>query len=153
MDERDSPNMLDNMPRGTICIEDIEIGMSRHLMKVITDRDIELFAEVSTDRNPVHLDDSYAQDTIFEGRIAHGMLTASFISTVLGTRLPGPGCIYLSQNLRFLAPVRIGDTVKALARVASLDMAKRRARFACHCEVNGKIVVEGEATVFVPSRG
>jgi 3-hydroxybutyryl-CoA dehydratase len=81
------------------------------------------------------------------------MLTASFISTVLGTRLPGPGCIYLSQNLRFLAPVRIGDTVKALARVASLDMAKRRARFACHCEVNGRIVVEGEATVFVPSRG
>ena len=76
--------MLDNMPRGTICIEDIEIGMSRSLRKVITDRDIELFAEVSTDHNPVHLDDDYARDTIFEGRIAHGMLTAGLISAVIG---------------------------------------------------------------------
>ena len=76
--------MLDNMPRGTICIEDIEMGMTRHLRKVVTDRDIELFAEVSTDRNPVHLDDAYAHDTIFEGRIAHGMLTAGLISAVIG---------------------------------------------------------------------
>jgi 3-hydroxybutyryl-CoA dehydratase len=98
------------------------------------------------------MNEDYAAGTFFKSRIAHGMLTASFISTVLGTRLPGTGCIYLSQNLRFLAPVRIGDTVKALARVASLDMTRRRAQFACHCEVNGKIVVEGEAMVFVPSR-
>jgi 3-hydroxybutyryl-CoA dehydratase len=82
--------MLDNMPRGTICIEDIEMGMTRHLRKVVTDRDIELFAEVSTDRNPVHLDDDYARDTIFEGRIAHGMLTAGLISAVIGEQLARP---------------------------------------------------------------
>ena len=134
-------------------IEDLELGMEASHEKTVSEDDINSFADVSGDYNPVHMDEAYASGTYFKSRIAHGMLTASFISTVLGTRLPGPGCIYLSQNLRFLAPVRIGDTVKALARVASLDMVKRRAQFACHCEVNGKIVVEGEATVFVPSRG
>lgn len=133
--------------------EDLELGMEASHEKTVSEGDIKSFAAVSGDYNPVHMDEAYASGTFFKSRIAHGMLTASFISTVLGTRLPGPGCIYLSQNLRFLAPVRIGDTVKALARVASLDMAKRRAQFACRCEVNGKIVVEGEATVFVPSRG
>ena len=133
--------------------EDLELGMEASHEKTVSEDDIASFAEVSGDYNPVHMDEDYATGTFFKSRIAHGMLTASFISTVLGTRLPGPGCIYLSQNLRFLAPVRIGDTVKALARVASLDMTKRRAQFACHCEVNGKIVVEGEAMVFVPSRG
>ena len=133
-------------------LEDLELGMEASHEKTVSEDDIASFAEVSGDYNPVHMDENYAAGTFFKCRIAHGMLTASFISTVLGTRLPGPGCIYLSQNLRFLAPVRIGDTVKALARVASLDMTKRRAQFACHCEVNGKIVVEGEAMVFVPSR-
>ncbi len=132
--------------------EDLELGMEASHEKTVSEDDIASFAEVSGDYNPVHMDEDYAAGTFFKSRIAHGMLTASFISTVLGTRLPGPGCIYLSQNLRFLAPARIGDTVKALARVASLDMTKRRAQFACHCEVNGKIVVEGEAMVFVPSR-
>src|SRR5690606_33383096 len=97
--------MLDsthNLPRGTICIEDLEIGMTRSLTKEITDRDIELFAEVSTDRNPVHLDDAYAQDTIFEGRIAHGMLTAGLISAVIGEQLPGHGTVYLGQSLKFM---------------------------------------------------
>ena len=98
--------MLDNMPRGTIVIEEMEIGMSRHLEKTVTDRDIELFAEVSTDRNPVHLDEDYALDTIFEGRIAHGMLTAGLISAVIGEQLPGHGAVYLGQSLKFLAPVR-----------------------------------------------
>jgi 3-hydroxybutyryl-CoA dehydratase len=133
--------------------EDLELGMEASHEKTVSEDDIASFAEVSGDYNPVHMDEDYAAGTFFKSRIAHGMLTASFISTVLGTRLPGPGCIYLSQNLRFLAPVRIGDTVKALARVASLDMTRRRAQFSCHCEVNGKIVVEGEAMVFVPSRG
>ncbi len=90
--------MLDNHPRGTICIEDLEIGMVRTLQKTITDRDIELFAEVSTDRNPVHLDEAYAQDTIFQGRIAHGMLTAGLISAVIGEQLPGHGTVYLGQT-------------------------------------------------------
>ena len=108
--------MLDNLPRGTICIEDIEIGMTRYLRKVITDEDIEMFAQVSTDRNPVHLDDAYAQDTIFEGRIAHGMLTAGLISAVIGEQLPGH---------------------------VKLD---------CHCAIDGKKVLIGEATVLAPSR-
>ena len=86
--------------RGTICIEDIEIGMTRSLRKIITDRDIELFAEISTDHNPVHLDDDYARDTIFEGRIAHGMLTAGLISAVIGEQLPGHGTVYLGRSLR-----------------------------------------------------
>ena len=103
--------MLDNLPRGTICIEDIEIGMTRYLRKVITDEDIEMFAQVSTDRNPVHLDDAYAQDTIFEGRIAHGMLTAGLISAVIGEQLPGHGTVYMAQSLKFLAPVRPGRGV------------------------------------------
>ena len=96
--------MLDNMPRGTICIEDIEMGMTRDLKKVVTNEDIELFAKVTTDHNPVHLDDAYAQDTIFEGRIAHGMLTAGLISAVIGEQLPGHGSVYLGQSLKFLAP-------------------------------------------------
>ena len=118
--------MLDNMPRGTICIEDIEIGMSRSLRKVITDRDIELFAEVSTDNNPVHLDDDYARDTIFEGLIAHGMLTAGLISAVIGEQLPGHGTVYLGQSLKFLAPVRPGDMVNAVVTVTDMDFGKRR---------------------------
>lgn len=149
--QRNNGNGADTM--SSYFFEDLELGMEASHEKTVSEDDIASFAEVSGDYNPVHMDEDYAAGTFFKSRIAHGMLTASFISTVLGTRLPGPGCIYLSQNLRFLAPVRIGDTVKALARVASLDMTRRRAQFACHCEVNGKIVVEGEAMVFVPSRG
>ena len=147
--------MLDtthNMPRGTICIEDIEIGMSRNLRKVVTDRDIELFAEVSTDRNPVHLDDDYAQDTIFQGRIAHGMLTAGLISAVIGEQLPGHGTVYLGQTLKFLAPVRPGDRVRAEVRVLAIDDLKRRVTLETHCSVGDRVVVKGEALVLAPSR-
>lgn len=144
--------MLDNMPRGTICIEDLEIGMSRGLSKLITDRDIELFAEVSTDRNPVHLDDAYAQDTIFAGRIAHGMLTASLISAIIGEQLPGHGTVYLGQSLRFMAPVRPGDVVEARVTVTSIDHAKRRVTLETHCSVGKTVVLKGEALVLAPSR-
>ena len=144
--------MLDNMPRGTICIEDIEMGMVRYLRKQVTDRDIEMFAEVSTDRNPVHLDDDYAQDTIFEGRIAHGMLTAGLISAVIGEQLPGHGTVYLGQSLKFLAPVRPGDTVYAEVKMVDIDIAKRRVTLETHCAVDGKKVVIGEAKVLAPSR-
>ncbi|MDO6587917.1 MaoC family dehydratase [Salipiger sp. 1_MG-2023] len=144
--------MLDNFPRGTICIEDIEMGMSRHLRKVVTDRDIELFAEVSTDRNPVHLDESYAQDTIFHGRIAHGMLTAGLISAVIGEQLPGHGTVYLGQTLKFIAPVRPGDRVTATVTVIDIDHSKRRVTLACDCTVDGKKVLVGEAKVLAPSR-
>lgn len=144
--------MLDNMPRGTICIEDIEIGMRRSLRKQVSDRDIELFAEVSTDRNPVHLDDAYAQDTIFEGRIAHGMLTAGLISAVIGEQLPGHGTVYLGQTLKFLAPVRPGDVVFAEVAVTAIDHSRRRVTLDCHCAVGDTVVLKGEALVLAPSR-
>jgi len=142
----------DNLPRGTICIEDLEIGMMRDLTKTITDRDIELFAEVSTDHNPVHLDDSYAQDTIFEGRIAHGMLTAGLISAIIGEQLPGHGTIYMSQNLKFLAPVRPGDRVTAEVTVTDINYAKRRVALDCRCRVGNTTVLKGDALVLAPSR-
>ncbi|MRU16064.1 MaoC family dehydratase [Roseovarius sp. A21] len=143
--------MLDNMPRGTITIEEIEMGMTRHLRKVVTDEDIEMFAQVSTDRNPVHLDDDYAQDTIFEGRIAHGMLTAGLISAVIGEQLPGHGTVYMGQTLKFLGPVRPGDSVLAEVEVIGIDHGKRRVQLDCRCLVNGKKVLIGEATVLAPS--
>jgi len=143
--------MLDNSPRGTIVIEDIEIGMIRSVQKVISDRDIALFAEVSTDRNPVHLDDDYAQDTIFGGRIAHGMLTAGLVSAVIGEQLPGHGTVYLGQSLKFLAPVRPGDMVRAEVEVMEIDYAKRRVKMETRCLVDGKNVLIGEATVLAPS--
>ena len=144
--------MLDNNPRGTICIEDIEMGMTRYVRKVITNQDIEKFAEISTDHNPVHLDDEYARDTIFEGRIAHGMLTAGLVSAVIGEQLPGHGTIYMSQNLKFLAPVRPGDLVHAEVKVIDMVIDKRRVKLDCRCEVNGKNVLVGEAMVLAPSR-
>ena len=144
--------MLDNMPRGTICIEDIEIGMSRSLAKTVTERDIELFAEVSTDRNPVHLDDDYARDTIFEGRIAHGMLTAGLISAVIGEQLPGHGTVYLGQSLKFLAPVRPGDRVEATVTVTDMDLRKRRVALRTEAAIDGKPVLTGDAMVLAPSR-
>ncbi len=143
--------MLDNLPRGTITIEEIEMGMVRHLRKTVTDEDIEMFAQVSTDRNPVHLDDAYARDTIFEGRIAHGMLTAGLISAVIGEQLPGHGTVYLGQSLKFLAPVRPGDTVVAEVEVIGIEHAKRRVQLSTRCMVNGKKVLVGEATVLAPS--
>ncbi len=146
--------MLDNthnLPRGTICIEDLEVGMKRHLTKQITDADIEMFAQVSTDHNPVHLDEDYAQDTIFGGRIAHGMLTAGLISAVIGEQLPGHGTIYLGQNLKFLAPVRPGDVVETQVEVLEIDYGTRKVRLATNCLIAGKKVLTGEATVLAPS--
>ena len=144
--------MKDNQPRGTICIEDIEIGMTRSLHKVVTDRDISLFAEVSTDHNPVHLDESYAQDTIFQGRIAHGMLTASLISAVIGEQLPGHGTVYLGQSLKFMAPVRPGDLVSAHVTVTAIDHSRRRVTLETYCTVSDIVVLKGEALVLAPSR-
>ena len=144
--------MLDNAPRGTICIEDIEIGMVRSLRKVVTDRDIALFAEISTDENPIHLDENYAQNTIFGGRVAHDMLTAGLISAVIGEQLPGHGTVYLGQNLKFLAPVRPGDMVLAEVEVTDIDHSRRRVTMNTRCIVEDKVVVTGDATVLAPSR-
>jgi 3-hydroxybutyryl-CoA dehydratase len=138
--------------RGTLYIDQIEIGLSRHLTKQVTDRDIEMFSEISTDKNPVHLDDDYAKDTIFKGRIAHGMLTAGLISAVIGEQLPGHGAIYLGQTLKFLAPVRPGDTVHTEVIVTQIDPVKRRLTLKTECLVDGKPVLSGEATVLAPAR-
>jgi 3-hydroxybutyryl-CoA dehydratase len=133
-------------------IEDLAIGMQAELDKQVSEQDIQAFAGVTGDSNPVHLDEDYAAGTFFKGRIAHGMLSAGFISAVIGTRMPGPGAIYMSQTLTFLAPVRIGDQVRTVVKVLGLDLAKKRAQFRCWCEVSGRTVVEGEALVYVPSR-
>ncbi len=132
--------------------EDLEIGMSDLYAKTITDADIVLFAGISGDTNPVHLNHEFASETMFEGRIAHGMLSAAFISTVIGTKLPGPGCIYVSQSLRFKAPVRVNDTVTARVTVTKLVPEKRFVEMETTCSVAGKPVLVGEATVMVPGK-
>lgn len=144
--------MLANETRGTICIEEIEVGMIRSLRKQVTDKDIAMFSEVSTDRNPVHLDEAYARDTIFSGRIAHGMLTAGLISAVIGEQLPGHGSVYLGQTLKFLAPVRPGDVVTAQVEVTAIDYAKRRVTLKTTALIGSKKVLVGEAQVLAPSR-
>ena len=133
--------------------EDLSLGQSADMTKIVTTADIEAFAAVSGDTNPVHLDEAYARGTTFGGRIAHGMLAAAYISAVLGTRLPGPGAIYLSQSLRFRRPVKIGDPVTAIVTVKALDPAKGHATLETVCQVNGKTVVDGEALIMVPRRG
>jgi 3-hydroxybutyryl-CoA dehydratase len=132
--------------------EDLEEGMNDVFAKTITDADIITFAGISGDTNPVHLNHEFASETIFQGRIAHGMLTASFISTVIGTKLPGPGCIYVNQSLRFKAPVRSGDTVTATCTITKLIPEKRFIELKTVCTVAGKPVVDGEATIMVPTR-
>ena len=133
-------------------LEDLSLGQSAEISHVVTDADIRAFAAVSGDNNPVHLDEDYAAATPFKTRIAHGMLSAGYISAVLGTRLPGPGAIYISQTMNFKRPVRIGDEVITRATVAAIDSEKARVTLATVCEVAGKPVVEGEAVVMVSRR-
>lgn len=131
--------------------ESLAVGMTASYARTVTDADIVLFAGISGDNNPVHLDEEYAKGTKFGSRIAHGMLSAGFISAVLGTKLPGPGAIYVSQSLRFKAPVRVGDTVTARVELTGLEPEKRRATFKTTCSVMGTVVIDGEATLLVPS--
>ena len=130
--------------------DDLSVGQTASLGKTITEADILMFAAVSTDTNPVHIDAEAAKGSMFKERIAHGMLSAGLISAVLGTRLPGPGTIYLGQTLRFRAPVRIGDTVTATVEITALDRDKQRATLKTTCSVAGKPVIEGEAQVQLP---
>ena len=136
-----------------VFIEDMQIGQSASVSKEVTDAVIRQFAEVSTDNNPVHLDEDYAANTMFKTRIAHGMFSAGLISAVLGTQLPGKGAIYLSQSIRFKAPVRIGDTVIATATIKELVPEKKRVVLDTVCKVGDTVVLDGEATVLAPSRG
>jgi 3-hydroxybutyryl-CoA dehydratase len=140
------------MSTGTF-FEDLRIGQSASIGKTISEADILMFTAVSLDTNPIHLDAEAAKQTVFGERIAHGMLSASLISALLGTRLPGAGSIYMRQSLRFVAPVKIGDTVKATVEVVSLNPEKKRATLKTICMVGEELVIEGEAYVQVPSRG
>jgi len=135
-----------------IYFDDLSVGQAAEMSRVVGAADIEAFAEVSGDINPVHLDEAYAKTTTFGERIAHGMLSAGYISALLGTRLPGPGCIYLSQSLRFRRPVKIGDLVVARVTVKTLDQARGHVTLDTVCEVNGKTVIDGEALVIAPRR-
>lgn len=140
--------MADQPARG-YTIDELKVGMIASYERVVTVADIEAFAAVSGDHNPVHLDDAYAKTTRFKGRIAHGMLGASFISTVLASKLPGPGTVYLAQSLTFRAPVRPGDTVEARATVIEIRRDKKQAVLKTECRVGDTLVIDGEATVLV----
>ena len=132
--------------------DELSVGQTAQVSHVVGAADIEAFAAVSGDHNPVHMDEAFAKTTPFGGRIAHGMLSAAYISSVLGNDLPGPGAVYLSQSLRFRRPVKIGDPVIAKVTVKALDETKGHATFETVCLVNGKTVVDGEALIMVPRR-
>ena len=132
--------------------DELKVGMQEVFSRTITDTDLKLFAGVSGDTNPMHLNEEYAKTTPFGGCIVYGMLTASLISAVIGTKLPGPGCIYMNQTLRFTAPVRVGDTVYAVVRVKELIPEKTRALLQTQCFVKDTMVIDGEALIKVPAR-
>ena len=134
-------------------LEDLTVGMTAAYEHVVTDADVVKFADISGDHNPVHLDEAYARTTRFKGRIVHGILSASFLSTAIASRLPGPGTIYLTQNLTFRAPVRIGDKVEARVTVTEIIRDKARVVLKTVCRVGDTVVIDGDALVMVPSRG
>jgi acyl dehydratase len=133
-----------------IPLADIEIGMNISYSQTITDSDIKAFAGISGDRNPVHLDEEYAENSRYKKRIAHGLMTASYFSALFGTKIPGEGCVYVSQSLNFKRPVYLGDTVTATVEVINIDLVKKRVFFRTTCKVKNKVVTDGEAELFVP---
>jgi 3-hydroxybutyryl-CoA dehydratase len=135
------------------CLEDLFVGQRSERTRTVTETDIAGFAEITGDCNPVHLDQAYAETTPFGSRVAHGMLSAGYISAVIGTQLPGPGAIYLSQTLRFRRPVRIGDEVVARVEVVAIHARRARVTLTTACVVNGEVVVDGEAEILAPWRG
>ena len=130
--------------------EELRVGMSAAFAKTITEADIVMFAGVSGDNNAIHINEEFAASTLFKGRIAHGMLSASVISAAIANKLPGPGTIYMSQSLRFRAPVRAGDTVRATVTVKEIMPEKCRVLLGTDCAVGGQVVIEGEALVALP---
>ncbi len=133
-------------------LEDLEVGMQASYAKTITEADVVLFAGITGDDNPVHINAEYAEQTMFEQRIVHGMFSAGLISAVLGTRMPGPGAIYIDQQLSFKAPVHIGDTVVATATVLEINEQRRRVKLETVCKVKDKVVAQGTATNMVDRR-
>lgn len=141
-----------DLPARGYTIDELSVGMSAAYEHLVTVADIEAFATVSGDHNPVHLDEAFAKTTRFKGRIAHGMLGASFISTVLASKLPGPGTIYLGQTLSFKRPVRPGENVEARVTVAEILRDKGHVVLKTQCRVGETVVIDGEATVLAPQR-
>jgi acyl dehydratase len=140
-------------PRGRgLTLDELEVGQSAELVRTVTEEHINLFAEASGDFNPLHVDEDFARTTMFRGRIAHGLLPASYVSAVVGTMLPGPGALYLAQNLTFSRPTRIGDSCTARVTVREIDRASARVILHTACYVDDEVVLEGEATVRVPRR-
>jgi len=133
-------------------LDEITDGMTAVFSKTVTEADIVLFAGITGDTNPVHLDEEFAKPTMFKGRIAHGMLTAGFISAVFGTKLPGPGSVYISQTMNFMAPVLIGETITAVATITAIDEKRRRVTLKTQCLNGDKVVIDGEASILVPRR-
>jgi 3-hydroxybutyryl-CoA dehydratase len=131
-------------------IEDIKIGMSESYSQTITDSDVKTFSGISGDKNPVHMDDNYAEASRYKKRIAHGLLSSSFFSALFGTKLPGEGCVYVSQNLSFIRPVYINDTVTATVTVTQIDKENRRIFFDTICTVRKKKVITGAAEIYLP---
>ena len=136
----------------TVYLDELSVGQSAQMVRTVTEADIVLFAQVSGDNNPVHLDEAFAAQTPFKTRIAHGMLSAAYISAVIGTQLPGPGTIYMQQALRFKRPVKIGDEVTTIATISEIDPVKGRVSIETVCLVGGKPVIEGEALVMAPRK-
>lgn len=132
--------------------EDLEVGMSASLGKAFSEDDVAAFAALSLDDNPLHMSEAFAARARTRGRVVHGMVTASLVSALIGTRLPGPGCLWMAQETRFLEPVRIGDHVRAFAEVSALDNARQRARLETLCRVADAVVLAGHALVWVPAR-
>ncbi|MEO1303474.1 MAG: MaoC family dehydratase [Pseudomonadota bacterium] len=132
--------------------EDLSLGMTHETHHIITENDIELFAQVSGDRNPLHMDEEFAKNTAFGQRIAHGALTASYISGILGNDLPGPGSIFVGLNMRFRRPVYIGSEVIVRVEVTEMQERGHRVTLKVSCNVDGKAAISGEAMVMVPSR-
>ena len=139
-------------PYKTHYFEDLTVGQRETLMKTVMDDDVIAFADLSGDRNPVHLSDHFARKTRFGERIVHGLYTASLISTVIGMYLPGPGAVYMSRTLNFKGPVKIGDVINVVVEVVELTEKGRRVRLHCECLVDGKVVLDGEALVMAPTR-
>jgi len=133
-------------------LEDLSVGMTSSFEKTILAKDIDAFAKITGDTNPVHLDEEYAATTPFKARIAHGMMSAGLISTVLGTQLPGPGCIYLDQQIKFRAPVFIDDTVVATVTIEDINQRRGRVTLKTQCFVNDKLVADGTASMMVDKK-
>lgn len=141
---------MTNIELGSIPIQDIHPGMTVSYSQTITESDVKAFASLSGDFNPVHVNEEYADNSRFKGRIAHGLMSAAFFSALFGMKLPGPGCVYVSQNLSFRRPVYVDDTVVAEVEVTEVNLEKRRVFFKTTCKVGSKRVITGDAEIYIP---